>query len=270
MDSSAAQQGTDTISPDTTHDDVHEAEQQSEHASTGTSTPTEHASAERPGMPPTARTCTRPSSARQRGARIRISRPSTSGAASATSDAASAGYLEPLSQPCALQPRPCFTTEEQHRAPVAPDDTTDTDRGVDSSEAFDIDDTDDEFDPDTELAIMAAANSAARQARHHVCGPSAMQSRHTLPTAGNWVRLSSAKQHAVTQQEATARRRAAEGGFRSFGGEPRLSGSRRWAHQTKSGRTTARASGESAASAVGAAPGSFMPLKGCLSTMHCR
>jgi len=135
-----------------------------------------------------------------------------------------------------------------------------------------------------DAAANAAANEVAAQAAgwamRFAGGGTAMpslRSRHDLPTEGNWVRLSAQQQHAVTREAATERRRAAAGlgsaqvGACNFGSEPRLSTSRRWAHQTTSGRATSGA--RCAAAQVreeGAAPGSFLPLKACASVLQPR
>jgi hypothetical protein len=112
-----------------------------------------------------------------------------------------------------------------------------------------------------------------------------LSSQHHLPTRGNWVRLSAGQQYDVTRRLETARRRDA-GGFQSFGNEPRLSASRRWAHQTTSGRCaetggrsipSAHAAGAASSAGGGAGagkrpsmagPGSFLPLKACASMLH--
>ena len=116
-----------------------------------------------------------------------------------------------------------------------------------------------------------------------------LASRHTLPTSGNWVRLSAAEQHEVTSKAARARRAGLEARAAAceppppaaFGSEPRLSASRRWAHQANSDVPFTRGRGGSAhgsgGTTVGAkpgrnpgpnAPGSFLPLKAFASRLH--
>ena len=122
---------------------------------------------------------------------------------------------------------------------------------------------------------------AARAVRF-VCGGGGvppLHSTHTLPTAGNWVRLSMAQQHVVTRKAETARRHAAAAascataGTQSFGTQARLSASRRWAHQTPSGRCAGSSGGLARTNAApggegGATPGSFLPLKAFVSRME--
>ena len=124
-------------------------------------------------------------------------------------------------------------------------------------------------------AMLAAAWRAADKANAIVCGgPSAppLKSQHHLPTEGNWVRLAGGQQYAVRRAAETSRRLAV-GGFQSFGNETRLSASRRWAHQTASGRCAAHMASTTAASSRhgghhGARPGSFLPLKATGSVLH--
>ena len=194
-------------------------------------------------------------------------------AASVASDAASEGYLEPLSRPCALQPRPNFFCAPESSAPSSEAwEGEGSDEGAGwlaaTGDVFDVD----EFDADIGLAV-----AAARQAVRGMCGPSTLHSRHCLPTSGNWVRLSGGQQHEVTKARASARRRAAAASaFPSFGAEPRLSTSRTWAHQTNSQRLGAAAAaggtcgGDGGGAGPAARPGSFLPLKACVSTLHGR
>jgi hypothetical protein len=110
--------------------------------------------------------------------------------------------------------------------------------------------------------------------------------RHTLPTSGNWVRLSARQQHEVTSRAASARRHRLEAqhsGREPFeppltlgGSEPRLSASRRWAHQTGSDLPFVRGGGAAVhGPQTGAAalvdetiPGSFLPLRAFASRLH--
>jgi len=205
----------------------------------------------------------RPASSTYRRPSSSARRLSAMSAASGYSDAASEGYMEPLSRPIALQPRPNYADG------TAPSEAwAEEVGGFDESapppddEAFDVD----EFDAEAQLAV-----AAARHASRGICGPSALQSRHCLPTAGNWVRLSAGQQHVVTKEAASARRRAATAGhFNGFGSEPRLSTSRTWAHQTSAQRLGgSSAAGPGAAGGADVAkPGSFLPLKACVSTLH--
>lgn len=133
-------------------------------------------------------------------------------------------------------------------------------------------------------AMQSAAWQAAAKANAIVRGgPSAppLQSQHFLPTQGNWVRLAAGQQYAVRREAETSRRLAAEG-MRSFGSEPRLSGSRRWAHQTQSGQLGGGARVHAGVTRDGnhhgqrgakgehqaVVPGSFLPLKAFASVMH--
>ena len=110
------------------------------------------------------------------------------------------------------------------------------------------------------------------------CGGAAppLQSRHTLPHSGNWVRLSARQQHAAQPRKPwPAKAEPEECG--TFGREPRQSASRRWAHQTEAGLPFTRrgppgahaaaydaAAYDAAAgtrSAEADLPGSFLPLQ---------
>lgn len=217
-----------------------------------------------------------------------------SAASSSVTDAASLTYMAPLSRPMALQPRRSFVEGgggdaqvdelpphegrsdgtgrvlgEGGRAEGIDEDQDAFVSAFDDEDAFDID----ELDLDAAVAAVAAARKAIRC----VWGPSKLQSQHTLPTAGNWVRLSAGQQYAVTRTQETGRRRAASAAHTqgSFGSEQRLSGSCTWAHQTTSQRLGGMpqdpAANSGRATSCGAAPpGSFLPLKACMSTLHGR
>ena len=110
----------------------------------------------------------------------------------------------------------------------------------------------------------------------------AMPSHHSLPSDGNWVRLSSAQQHRASAPRppraatAAARARRAPGcgtlpRTGTFGSEPRLSSSQRWTHQTdlpftkKSGGGGGAAADDDADGGGGGGggappPNSFLPL----------
>ena len=220
-------------------------------------------------------------------------RPS-SAASSSVTDAASLTYMAPLSRPMALQPRRSFVecgggggAQVDELSPhegrsdgtgrvigeeVRAEGSDEEDAflsAFDGEDAFDID----ELYPDAAVAAVAAARKATRC----VWGPSKLHSQHTLPTAGNWVRLSAGQQYVVTRTQETGRRRAASAAHTqgSFGSEQRLSGSCTWAHQTTSQRLVGMpqdpAANSGRATSCGAAPpGSFLPLKACLSTLHGR
>ena len=166
-----------------------------------------------------------------------VQRPPLSTVASTVSHGAGEGYLEPLARPCTLQPRTHeMTAALGHAAPAEASEGEAA--GVDEGSLHEAVDA---------LGVdegVLTARGGARDVLRRLCGPSAMHSRHTLPSSGNWVRLSAAQQHCVRVDAQLARRRAAEGaargaagGIHSFGSEPRLSGSRTWAHQTGNGRT---------------------------------
>lgn len=99
------------------------------------------------------------------------------------------------------------------------------------------------------LAVGARPASAPR--------PPSLRSRHVLPTSGNWVRM------AAAQQEGGKARRVSiatppAGTDGTFGCEPRLSASRRWAHQTELPFTRRQATEDVLDAPT---PGSFLPLR---------
>lgn len=198
-------------------------------------------------------------------------RPRTAGPLK-TSGVPSADDFIPIAQPCVLSlpPSACKNTVQQsaeHPPHAAPGSAAPGTAPATVGPSPDLDD-------DSLLALHAAAQRAASMANRIVTGgPSAppLKSQHHLPTKGNWVRLAAGQQYPVRRAAETARRHSAAG-FQSFGNEPRLSASRRWAHQTTSGQLQGggaipvTSAGGAAAGPGG--PGSFLPLKACASMLH--
>ena len=130
----------------------------------------------------------------------------------------------------------------------------------------------DELDAELELGAITPRRIGPGLGAPAGCygGAPPLRSRHSLPHSGNWVRMAAAQQQRPRTRGVTARERPSDGG--TFGGQPRQSASRRWAHQTdlpftKRPAVDECADGPGAAACAEAVPGSFLPLKMFASTL---
>ncbi len=105
-----------------------------------------------------------------------------------------------------------------------------------------------------QLELRAAEASRQRQQREPLPLDDALPSRHELPWAGNWVRLSAAQQ-ARAQPRATVKPTERT----TFGSAPRTSASMRFPHQAGGKSTVAPRATDLGAPVVTA--GSFLPLR---------